>query len=305
MQVAFRFSSCLRASVRTAAFSFLGLVAMTGFIEPASAQAVLGSGANVQVTDADLRAAVIGVPEAARPSLLAIKENVDKQAQGIFLRRELAAEAQQAGLDKDPEIQAQLRLLRERVLSDARMAAFDKANTPSDATLEAYAQSVYKAEPKRFEQVGMTRVRHILVKNDGPQSKVKAEELLAQLKAGASFETLATQNSFDLATAPKGGDLGFFAPGSMVKEFDEAVTALKNPGDLSGVVQTQFGYHLIKLEERRPAGIMPYAEARDALRAEATARAQRDARETKIKQMLDQFKTDPAAIDAFTQSYRK
>jgi peptidyl-prolyl cis-trans isomerase C len=151
----------------------------------------------------------------------------------------------------------------------------------------------------------MSRVRHILVKNDGPQSMAKAEELLAQLKAGASFETLAAQNSFDLATAPKGGDLGFFAPGSMVKEFDEAVNALKNPGDLSGVVQTQFGYHLIKLEQRRPAGIMPYAEARDALRAEAAARAQRDAREAKIKQMLDQFKTDPAAIDAFTQSYRK
>jgi peptidyl-prolyl cis-trans isomerase C len=305
MQIAFRFSSCLRASVRTVAFSFLGLVAMTGFIEPAAAQAVLGSGANVQVTDADLRAAVIGVPEAARPSLLAIKENVDKQAQGIFLRRRLAAEAEQAGLEKDPEIQAQLRLLRERVLSDARIAAFDKANTPSDAILEAYAQSVYKAEPKRFEQVAMSRVRHILVKNDGPQSRAKAEELLTQLKAGASFETLAAQNSFDLATAPKGGDLGFFAPGSMVKEFDEAVNALKNPGDLSGVVQTQFGYHLIKLEQRRPAGIMPYAEARDALRAEAAARAQRDAREAKIKQMLDQFKTDPAAIDAFTQSYRK
>jgi peptidyl-prolyl cis-trans isomerase C len=304
MQVAFGFSSCLHASLRAAAFSFLGLVAATGLVTPAAAEVVLGSGAGVQVTGADMRAATIGVPDAARPSLLAIKENVEKQAEGLFLRRRLAAEAQQAGLDKNPEIQEQLLLIRERILSDARMAAFDKANTPDDATLEAYAQSAYKADPKRFERGAQTRVRHILIKNDGPEAKAKAEALLAQLKAGASFEKLATEKSFDLATAPKGGDLGFFAPGTMVKEFDEAVAQLKNPGDLSGVVKTQFGYHLIKLEERRSAGIAPYAEVREALRAEASARAQRDAREKLITKMLAEFKPDAAAIEAFTQQYR-
>lgn len=305
MQIAFRFSSCLRTSLRPVAFSFLGLVTLTGLMGPAAAQVVLGSAGQVQVTEADLRAATLGVPEASRASLLAIKENVDRQAQGIFLRRLLAAEAEQAGLDKDLDVQAQVRLMRERVLSDARMAAFDKASTPDDATLESYAQGAYKAEPKRFEQGAATRARHILIRNDGPQAKAKAEELLAQIKGGASFEALAAQNSFDLATGSKGGDLGFFATGTMVKEFEAAVAELKNPGDLSGVVQTEFGYHLIRLEERRPAGIVPYAEVRGTLRAEATARAQRDAREAMIKKMLDPFKTDPAAIEAFTQRYRK
>jgi peptidyl-prolyl cis-trans isomerase C len=306
MQIAFGFSSCLHASLRAVAFSFLGLVASTSlFVGPVAAQAVLGSAGPVQVTEADIRAATMGAPDNARASLLAINENVNIQAQGVFLRRVLAEEAERAGLDKDPEVQAQVRLLRERVLSDARLAAFDATNKPDDATLESYAQGVYKADPKRFERGGQTRARHILIRNDGPKSREKAEQLLAQIKAGASFETLAAQNSLDLATAPKGGDLGFFVSGTMVKEFEAAVAELKNPGDLSGVVQTEFGFHVIRLEERRPGGVVGYSEVRETLRAEAQARAQRDAREALIKKMLDQFKTDPAAVEAFVQQYRK
>jgi peptidyl-prolyl cis-trans isomerase C len=304
MQIACGIFSRLHA-LRAVAFSILGLITAINFASPASAQTPLGSGANVHVTDADLRAATIGVPEAARASLLAIPKNVETQAQGVFLRRLLAEEAEREGLDKDPAVQAQLRLMRERVYSDARMDAFDKTNIPADAAMESYAQGVYKAEPKRFIVMGQTRARHILIKNDGPESKAKADALLAQIKAGAAFEVLAAQNSFDLVTGPKGGDLGFFGPGTMVKEFEAAVAELKNPGDLSDVVQTEFGYHIIRLEERRPGGMLPYAEVREALRAEARARAQRDARESLIKKMLEQFKTDPVAIENFTQQYRR
>ena len=304
MQVAVGFFSRLHAS-RAVAFSFIGLIAAISLVQPAAAQ-VLGSGANVQVTDADLKAAVIGAPsEAARASLLAIPKNVDTQAQGIFLRRLLAQEAEREGLDKDPAVQAQVRLMRERVYSDARMEAFDKANSPSDAALEAYAQSAYRADSKRFTVGEQTRARHILIKNDGPDSLAKAQALLTRLKAGEPFEKLAADNSFDLVSGPKGGDLGFFGPGMMVKEFEAAVAELKNPGDLSGIVKTDFGYHVIKLEERRPGGVLPYAEVREGLRAEARTRALRDAREQLINKMLQQFKTDPVAIEAFTQQYRK
>ena len=246
MQIAIGFFSRLHAP-RAVAFSIIGLVAAINLAQPATAQVPLGSGGNVQVTDADIKAAVIGVPGAAQTSLLAIPKNVDTQAQGVFLRRLLAQEAERDGLDKDPVVQAQVRLMRERVYSDARMDAFDKANIPPDSALESYAQGAYKADPKRFMVGGQTRARHILIQNDGPGSKAKAEALLAELKAGASFETLAAQNSFDLASGPKGGDLGFFGPGAMVKEFEAAVGELKNPGDLSGVVQTQFGYHIIQI----------------------------------------------------------
>jgi peptidyl-prolyl cis-trans isomerase C len=304
MQVAVDFFSRRHAS-RAVAFSLMGLIAAISLTQPAAAQ-VLGSGANVHVTGADLKAAVIGAPtEAARASLLAVPKNVDTQAQGIFLRRLLAQEAERDGLDKDPAVQAQMRLMRERIYSDARMEAFDKANSPPDAALESYAQSAYKADPKRFTVGEQTRARHILIKDEGPDSMAKAQAILARLKAGESFEKLAAEDSFDLVSGPKGGDLGFFGPGMMVKEFEAAVAELKNPGDLSGIVKTDFGYHIIKLEERRPGGVLPYAEVREGLRAEARTRALRDAREQMINKMLAQFKTDPAAIEAFTQQYRK
>lgn len=304
MQVAVGFFSRLHAS-RAVAFSFIGLIAAISLTQPVAAQ-VLGSGGNVQVTDADLKAAVIAAPtEAARASLLAIPKNVDTQAQGIFLRRLLAQEAERDGLDKDPAVQAQVRLMRERIYSDARMEAFDKANSPPDAALESYAQTAYKADSKRFTVGAQTRARHILIRNDGPDALEKARALLARLKAGEPFEKLAADNSFDLVSGPKGGDLGFFGPGMMVKEFEAAVAELKNPGELSGIVKSDFGYHIIRLEERRPAGVLPYAEVREGLRAEARTRALRDKREEMINKMLSQFKTDPAAIEAFTQQYRK
>jgi peptidyl-prolyl cis-trans isomerase C len=303
MQVAVLFSR-LHAS-RAVAFSIFGLIAAINLTQPVSAQ-VLGSGSNVQVTGADIKAAVTAAPtEAARASLLAIPKNVDTQAQGIFLRRLLAQEAERDGLDKDPAVQAEVRLMRERIYSDARMAAFDKANSPTDAALESYAQTAYKADAKRFTVGEQTRARHILIKNDGPDAFDKARALLARLKGGEPFEKLAADNSFDLVSATKGGDLGFFGPGTMVKEFEAAVAELKNPGDLSGIVKSEFGYHIIRLEERRPAGVLPYAEVREGLRAEARTRALRDAREQMINKMLAQFKTDPAAIEAFTQQYRK
>jgi peptidyl-prolyl cis-trans isomerase C len=304
MQVAVGFFSRLHAS-RAVAFSFIGLIAAISLTQPASAQ-VLGSGGNVQVTGADIKAAVTAAPTAAaRASLLAIPKNGDTQAQGIFLRRLLAQEAERDGLDKDPAVQAEVRVMRERIYSDARMEAFDKANSPPDAVLESYAQTAYKADAKRFTVGEQTRVRHILIKNDGPDAFDKARALLARLKAGEPFEKLAADNSFDLVSGTRGGDLGFFGPGTMVKEFEAAVAELKTPGELSGIVKSEFGYHIIRREERRPGGVLPYAEVREGLRAEARTRALRDAREQMINKMLAQFKTDPAAIEAFTQQYRK
>jgi peptidyl-prolyl cis-trans isomerase D len=112
------------------------------------------------------------------------------------------------------------------------------------------------------------RARHILIKVDEDAdeetqnaAKAKAEALLAQIKAGADFAKLAAENSEDPGSAKKGGDLGYNPRGVMVPEFDEAMFSMK-PGDVSDLVRTQFGYHIIKLEGFRE-GTISLADATD------------------------------------------
>lgn len=100
------------------------------------------------------------------------------------------------------------------------------------------------------------RVRHILImpkgtdKKDDLDARAKAEEVLLKIRNGEKFEILAKQYSDDQGSAKKGGDLGYFTTGNMVPEFDKAAFALK-PGEVSDIVKTQYGYHIIKMEDTR------------------------------------------------------
>jgi peptidyl-prolyl cis-trans isomerase D len=142
----------------------------------------------------------------------------------------------------------------------------------------------------RYWEPEQVQARHILVKvpaTGGEAAKAearkKAEDLLAKVKAGGDFAALAEKNSDDKATASKGGDLGFLARGRMAPEFEAAAFALE-PGQVSEVVETPFGFHVIKLEEHRDAGPKPLDSVRDeiatTLRSERAAQLARKAAET-------------------------
>jgi peptidyl-prolyl cis-trans isomerase C len=121
-------------------------------------------------------------------------------------------------------------------------------------------------------------------------ARVKADDLLAQLKTGASFEEIAKKNS-DCPSAPQGGDLGFFAHGQMVPAFDEAAFALK-PGEISGVVETQFGYHIIKLEEKKAAGQVAEQEASGRIREFLQSQKTVAAVEQRVKALRESAKIE-------------
>lgn len=130
----------------------------------------------------------------------------------------------------------------------------------------------YKNFSEEFWEPRKAHARHILVKvNPGSTSEEKkeaekkAEEILSLIKGGKPFELMALMYSQDQATAKEGGDLGFFPRCQMIKEFDDIVFDLK-PGEVSGVVETKFGFHIIKVEEIKEERTKPLEEAKEEIR---------------------------------------
>ncbi|MEO8117737.1 MAG: peptidylprolyl isomerase [Rhodoferax sp.] len=254
------------------------------------------------VTVNDVLSELLRAPEATRLAFMAKPESVQQLVNNLLVRRALAKEGERDGLTKDPLVAATAAIAQDRVLSDARLAKLDAQNTPAAAALDAYAQNFYKANADKFEKPAQTRARHILLDNKGPESLAKAKELLAKLRAGASFEELAKANSTDTGSATRGGDLGFFSAGQMVRPFDDAVNALAKPGDLSEPVESQFGYHIIRLEERREKGRQSFEEVKPQLLSEARTALLNDSRVQKVESLNKDFVFDSAAIETFTKT---
>jgi peptidyl-prolyl cis-trans isomerase C len=151
----------------------------------------------------------------------------------------IAAQAEKDGLEKDPDVVTRIALLRTQILADAAAQKYIKGNEPSDQELHA----AYDSATDKTEY----RASHILV-----PTKDKADQLIKKLKGGAKFEDVAKAESTDNSKA-NGGDLGWFTTARMVKPFGEAVKGLKKGELTSEPVQTQYGWHIIKLVDTRDA----------------------------------------------------
>jgi peptidyl-prolyl cis-trans isomerase C len=198
--------------------------------------------------DALIKTATHG--QAAPPEL-------EAQARDQVVMREIfAQEAEKQGIPNSPDYKTQLDLVRQTVLINTLFQGFIKSHPISDADAQAEYAKV------KAEQSGMEfHARHILVDNED-----EAKKLIAQIKAGAKFEDLAKKNSKDTGSAEGGGDLDWAKPGNYVPEFATALQALK-PGQMTDApVKTQFGYHIIKLEDTRAAQFPSYDEVKDKLK---------------------------------------
>jgi peptidyl-prolyl cis-trans isomerase C len=151
----------------------------------------------------------------------------------------IATQAEKDGLEKDPDVATRIALLRTQILADAAAQKYVKSNEPSDADLHA----AYDAATDKTEY----HASHILV-----PTKEKAEQLIKKIKGGAKFEDVAKAESTDNSKA-NGGDLGWFTTARMVKPFGDAVKLLKKGEFTPEPVQTQYGWHIIKLEDTRDA----------------------------------------------------
>ena len=199
---------------------------------------------------------------------LAKADNVKQLANNLIIRRALAGEAEAAGLANDPAIQGAIRdrprpgAVRCPVRPHGRrqQAGAKAVDRPGIGRLTRAIPSVSKCPEE-------TGARHILIKLDTPDAKAKAEQILAELKAGADFDKLAKEQSQDPGARPEAVTWATSPPAGWFRRSRRPFSKLQKPGELSDVVETQFGYHIIKLEGRRPAGIRPFEQVKDVLHA--------------------------------------
>jgi len=234
-----------------------------------------------KILRSELEAAHAQLPERYRQ--LPLEMIYDPLLARVIDRRLLAREAERRKLDSRPEVEEALARARREVLGDQLLAiVIGEALTP-ERLQQAYA--VARAQPGfAVEEV---RARHILLKTEA-----EAEEVITALSRGADFAELAKERSIDPSARENDGDLGFFRRDTMVEPFAEAAFALQ-PGETTREpVRTQFGWHVIRVEERRT--VAPSFEEKKAELEEQVARATIDAlvAELRAKAKVQRFALD-------------
>ncbi|NTU43843.1 MAG: hypothetical protein HGA78_12505 [Nitrospirales bacterium] len=182
--------------------------------------------------------------------------------------------ARAKGFDKRQDIKEEMAMIANDLLAQEYLRAeiIDKVEL-TDADVRKY----YDDNINNFKIPQMIKARHILISQNIPgktpeeaseKAKAKAEEVLQRIKAGEDFAKVASEISDDTATKVNGGDLGIFPKGKMVKEFEEPAFSLKK-GELSGIVKTMYGFHIIKVEEVVEGKIEPFENVMNQLKEKA------------------------------------
>ena len=172
-----------------------------------------------------------------------VTPDIEAQIKEEVIAREIfMQEAQKRGLDATDDYKAQIELAKQTILIRELFSKFQENNAVTDADIQAeYDKFVAANGGKEY------RARHILV-----ETKEQAEAIVAALKKGGKFEDIAKKQSKDPGSGANGGDLDWAAPGNYVKEFSDAMVALSK-GQVSAPVQSQFGFHIIRLDDVREA----------------------------------------------------
>jgi len=255
----------------------------------------------ITVTVADILSEVNKMPSNVRPEFFKRPENIQQVVNNLLVRRILAVQAKNEHLDQDRVIEAALAIARDRVMSDARLNKMDKENEPTEAAMLAYAQSFFNANLEKYETPAQTRASHILLENTDNSSFKLAEDILVKIKSGSKFEELAKEYSKDQGSAQRGGDLGTFAAGRMVKPFEDALSKLTQPGEISPPIESQFGLHIIRLDERKPKVTPEFAQVKDKLLSEARAGILTEKRMAEVQKITIQIAFEKEGIVKFSK----
>ena len=208
-----------------------------------------------QITEADLTLAEADLDQ--QFSRLPPEQRRAAALSALIEIRLLASEGEAKGLDKDPEFERRMAFLEQRALHSA---VIDRE--VSSKITDEEIRKRYDTEMSNTPPVNEVKARHILVK-----TKEEADAIIKQLDAGGDFEKLANENTTDPSGKETGGDLGYFGPGQMVPEFEKAAFALDVGAYTKQPVQSQFGFHVIKVEDKRTQQPPAFDQVKDQIRS--------------------------------------
>jgi len=221
----------------------------------------------------------------------------------ILKTKLIADRARAEGFTENYEMKKQLELITNDMISIQYLnKVVAKRAIVTDKDIEEY----YKAHITEYKLPERVKARHILVKvkkeftdEEKEAARRKIEGLLERVKKGEDFVELAKTYSDDPASARVGGDLGYFQRGRMVKPFEDVAFSLK-PGEVSDIVETRFGYHIIKVEDRKPAETIPLEKVKKSIR-EKLQKEMRDAEISKFIQNLMKEKEAEIHLELLNQ----
>ncbi|WP_435103487.1 peptidylprolyl isomerase [Arhodomonas sp. AD133] len=261
----------------------------------------------VTATDAE-RYLNAQVPEKMRSRVLAKEGNLREMIGQIYVIRQLARDATDSGVADDPEVRWKVKMAEQRALGKAYLDTM-VARKIQDVDFDALAREEYKANPDKYRTEEQVRAAHVLINTSdrsASEAKALAEKVRKKALDGEDFAALAKEYS-DGSSAEKGGDLGYFTRDRMVDPFAKAAFGLEKPGDVSDVVKTRFGYHVIKLADRKPAKLQPFEKVKPGIISSLREERRNQIRGSIISDIrgADGIDVDQAAVKALHESLQE
>lgn len=286
---------------------FLAVASMPALASGSDDPVVVRRGtAELSLSEIDAR--VDEVPPDRRAGLMDSPERIDAMLNQLLLLEQLANEAVDEGLEKDPRLQRQLDLVRHRLLAQFRLEQLrEKAAAGTD--FESLARERYLANKGQYTVPETRTVRHLLVSTGGrseAEARTAIDAVGRRLAAGESLADVARDSSDDHGTREAGGLLADIPPGTTDPNFERAMLALAAPGDRTPEpVRSQYGWHYIELVSINPGRQKPYEEVREQILAELRNAAV----EKQVRAYTDQLNSlpldaDPALVASLRSRYK-
>ena len=225
------------------------------------------------------------VERSGRPITPEVESQIKEEviAREIFLQ-----EAKKRGLEASKDFKSQMELARQTILIRELFADYQKKNPVSDAEIQAeYDKFVAANSGKEY------KASHILVEKED-----EAKAIIASIKQGAKFEDIAKKQSKDPGSGARGGDLDWANPNSYVSEFTEAMLKLKKGEMTAEPVKSQFGWHIIKLFDRKAPGAKPFADVKEEIKTELLKDKKAKMYTDEVAKLREKYKVEVVSADA-------